>query len=185
MKKNYPAQQGISLVELVVGMLLLIIVLTATVSLFSTFLQVWSNEKSHTSMTQTARSAVDRMVREIRDAKSVSLDTTSSLTIRKFSGERNTFQRGSGFHANTLYLIIDKEDATLNGGLSANPITENVITNLVFTPCPDPVTSQVILISLEVTDPQTGKKHEFHTGACPWNSYQTLLYSKGGIIHDE
>lgn len=154
----------------------MMIVFSCMVNLFSQSILIWTVEKNGINMEQTARIAVDTIVRETRYAQKISLNHTGSLTITKISGEINTFQLGSGFHSNTLYIIIDKKNATPVGGISTNPITENIVTNLLFTPYPDLANIQAILITLEVMDQKNNKKYTIQTAGYPWNSNKTLLY---------
>lgn len=171
MKKYLTAQHGITLIELMIGMTLSIILLSGLLSVLSTNLTIWTAEKSRTSMQQIARIAVDKVMREIRYAQDISLNNTQSLRITKLSGEINTFQLGGGLHSNTLYMIIDKTRAIPAGGLSTNPITENVVTNLLFTLYSQSNNRQAITMTLEVTDKNTGQQQTIHTAGFPWNKH--------------
>lgn len=171
MKKHLTAQHGVTLIELIIGMTLAIILLSGMLSLFSTQLTSWAIEKNRTGLQQTARIAVDKMMREIRYAQDMSLNNTHSLKITKSSGEINTFQLGGELHVNTLYLIIDKTHAIPPGGSSTNPITENIVTNLLFTPYPSSTNFQAVGITLEVTDGKTGQKQTIHTASFPLNRH--------------
>jgi len=173
-------QRGVTLIEVVVGMVLMVILLSGMARLFSGSLLIWTAEKNRTSMEQTARIAVDDIVREIRYAQRISLNSSQSLTIEKVNGEINTFQLGGGLHASTLYMIIDKRGASPVGGVSASPITENIVTTLSFTPYPDSTTIQAIIITLEVTDQRTGKIQRIHTAGYPWNVQKPLLHQGVG-----
>lgn len=163
------------LVEVVVSVILMMIILSCMVNLFSQSLRVWTIHKNGIYLEETARIAVDTMVREIRYAKSLNLHS-NTLQITQLNGEQNTFQLGSGFYAKTLYRTIDKQGATPVGGSSTNPITENVVTTLLFAPYPDAENLQAILITLEVMNIHNGKKYTIHTAGYPWNSNKILLY---------
>jgi len=169
MKKHLTAEQGFTLIELMIYMTLTVILLSGMLSVFSVSLKIWTVEKSRTSLQQTARMATDQVIREIRYAQGIRLNHPQSLSITKPSGEINTFQLGGGLHGNTLYVIIDKTGVLPPGGTSTNPITENVVTSLLFTPYPVVATSQAIGVTLEVTDQNTGQKQTIHTAGYPWN----------------
>lgn len=169
MRKYLRSERGFTLIELIIYMTVTVILLSGMLSLFSAALTIWTVEKSRTSMQQTARIAVDKVMRELRYAKELSLNSAHSLRITKLSGETDTFQLGGGLHESTLYMIIDKTRAIPAGGMSTNPITENVVTNLRFTPYPDTNNIQAIGISLEVTDQSTGQQQTIHTAGYPWN----------------
>ena len=163
------------LVEVVVSFLLMMLILSCMVHLFSQSLGVWTITKNEMYLEETARIAVDTMVREIRYAKSLKLNS-NALQITQLNGEQNTFQLGSGFYGKTLYRTINKQGATPIGGISTNPITENVVSTLSFAPYPDSENLQAILITLEVINIQNGKKYTIHTAGYPWNSNKILLY---------
>ena len=176
MRKTIKNQRGISLLEVVVSMLLMTIILTSMIHLFSHSLFVWTTQKKLITMEEIARIAVDTMVREVRYSREIKLNHRGSLQITKLNGEVNTFQLGSELHANTLYILIDKQNAIPVGGISTNPLTENLVTTLLFTPYPEDGDMQAVLITLEVMDQQSKKKYILHTAGYPWNSFKTLLY---------
>ncbi|MBP2627104.1 MAG: hypothetical protein H6Q68_1815 [Firmicutes bacterium] len=169
MRKYIASERGVTLLELMIGMTVTVILLSGMLSLFGASLAIWTVEKSRTIMQQTARLTVDKIMREIRYGKELSLNNTHSLRVTKLSGEINTFQLGEGLHGSTLYIIIDKTKVIPAGGYSTNPITENVVTNLLFIPYPEMSNIQAIGITLEVTDPSTGQKQTIHTAGFPWN----------------
>lgn len=181
MKRYLIVQQGFTLLELVIGITLTLLLLSGLASLFSTSVIIWNTEKSRIDLQQTARIAVDAVMREIRYAQDIRMNHSQSLTITKPNGEMNTFQLGGGLYENTLYIIIDKTKAIPAGGISANPLTENVVTNLVFTPYPQKSDVQAVGITLEVTNNNTGQKQTIQTAGCPWNKPKPLLMQGGAV----
>lgn len=169
MKKKINTEQGITLLELLIGMTLVVILLSGMLSLLCTQLKNWTVEKNRTSMQQVVRIAVDTIMREVRYGKELSVPRTQSLRITKPNGEINTFELGEGLHAKTLYMTIDKRNAIPSGGMGTNPITENVVTSLVFTPYSSSSSRQAIGITIEVTEQSTGQKQMLHTVGYPWN----------------
>lgn len=168
MKKYLPTQTGLTLLEVLIGITLMLLLLFCMLNLFSSSLNLWTSDKNHTNIEQNARIAIDTMLREIRYACKINFKTSSSLTITKLDGEMNTFQLGGGVHSKTLYILIDKSKATSGGGRSSNPITENVVTSLQFTPYPERG-AKAVIIAIEVTDMATGKTQIIHTAISPWN----------------
>lgn len=184
MKKHLTAEQGLTLLELLIGITLTIFLLPGMLNLFTTSITIWNTEKSRTNLQQTARIAVDKVMREIRYAQDISLNHTKSLIITKLNGETNTFQLGEGLHSNTLYMITDKTKATPAGGISTNPLTENIVTNLVFIPYPQETNIQAVGITLEVTSNSTGQTQMIDTAGYPWNKPQQLAI-QGGAVNEQ
>jgi hypothetical protein len=135
----------------------MLILLTSIVTLFSGSLKIWLFAKNQTNIQQTARIAMDTIVREIQYAHQITFKNISSLVVTKINGEKNTLQLGGGLHSKTLYIIIDKTKVIPAGGISSNPITENLVTDLQFTPYPQSENAKAVLIILEVTD-EFGRK---------------------------
>ena len=169
MRKYLVAEDGVTLLELMIGMTITVILLSGMLSLLGASVTIWTMEKSRTSMQQTARMAVDKVVREIRYGKELHLNNPQSLSITKLSGEIITLHLGGGLHEHTLYMITDKTRAIPAGGIGTNPITENVVTHLLYTPYPHSDDIQAITITLEVTDTSTGQKQTIQTAGYPWN----------------
>lgn len=167
--KYFTTQHGLTLIELIIGMSLMLILLTGILNLFSGSIKVWMFGKNQTHIQQTARIAMDIIVHEVRYAHQITFASTSSLVVTKDNGQRNTLQLGSGLHAKTLYLIIDKTKVIPAGGFSSNPITENLVTNLQFTSYPQDEIVKAVLITIEVTDESTGQKVLIHTACYPLN----------------
>jgi len=170
MKKHLRSEQGFTLLEVMIGISLMMVLLPGMLNLFSTSINIWNIENNHTNMQQSVRIAVDKIIRNIRIAQGINLNHPQSLTVTKLNGETNTFQLGGGLHEKTLYMIIDKTQAIPLGGISTNPLTENVVTDLVFAPYPDSANIQAVTITLEVTDNSTGEKQTIQTAGYPWNT---------------
>lgn len=168
-QKYFTAQHGLTLIELIVSTSLMLILLIGIVDLFSGSIKIWILNKNQTQIQQAARIAMDTIVREIRYAHQITFKSPSSLVITKENGQNNTLQLGGGFNAKTLYIIIDKTKAIPAGGVSSNPITENLVTNLQFIPYPQNEPFKAVLITLEVTDESTGGKKLLHTACYPLN----------------
>jgi Tfp pilus assembly protein PilW len=168
MRNQSTSQQGFMLAELAISISLILMLLACFINLFSTALKIWTFDNTRSHQQQTASIAVDAMVREIRFAKRITFNSNSSLMITKVNGEMNTFQLGGGLNSKTLYLIIDKTKAIPAGGISSNPITENVVTDLQFKPHPN--TGKAVTIFLVVTDKNTGETQTIHTACYALNA---------------
>lgn len=169
MKKKLTTEQGITLLELLISMSLIVFLLSGMLNLFFVQLKSWGFGKNRTSTQQVARIAVESIMREIRYGKEITLSGVQSLKITKINGEINTVKLGEGLHDKTLYMTIDNRNAIPSGGIGSNPLTENVVTDLVFTPYPSPDHLQAIGITIEVTDQKTRQKQIIHTVGYPWN----------------
>jgi len=168
-QKYFTTQHGLTLIELIIGMSLMLILLTGIMDLLSGSIKVWISGKNQTHIQQTARIAMDTIVREIRYAHQITFKNASSIVVKKENGQSNTLQLGGGLHSKTLYIIIDKTKAIPAGGISSNPVTENLLTNLQFTSYPHNEIFRAVLITLEVTDESTGEKKLIHTACYPLN----------------
>ena len=171
MKKYLNTEQGITLLELLIGMVLMVVLLSGMLSLFFVQLKSWTIEKNRTSMQQVVRIAVDVIMREVRYGKEISLLQSQSLRVTKPNGEMITIELGEGLYNKTLYMKTDKSHATPSGGFGTNALTENVVTSLVFTPYPNRDHFQGVGITMEVTDQSTGQRQVLHTVGYPWNGH--------------
>lgn len=75
-------QLGFTLAELTVALALTAILLAALLSLLSTSLNSWQAGSTRTELQQTARYAVDMMVRELQYANSIIINSETSLTLQ-------------------------------------------------------------------------------------------------------
>lgn len=165
-RKCFLDQHGLTLIELVIGITLILCLLSSTVNLFSGSLKVWTFGKQQSQLNQTARIAMDSIVKDIRYAQQITLKNTSSLVVTKVNGETRTFQLGEGLHSKTLYVLIDKTKAIPPGGISSSPITENLVTDLQFVQREN---SKAVLVTLEVTNTSTGGRTLLWTACYPFN----------------
>lgn len=82
MIKSIRSERGTTLIELIVAMLLTVTVLAAISGILSSSLQAWIAGRSRTELQQTARIAIDMMVREMRYAQTLKLNSNLSLTVK-------------------------------------------------------------------------------------------------------
>lgn len=72
-------QKGFTLIEVVIGLAISVMLLSAMAGLLTSSLAQWYDSQSRMLVTQTARFATDSMVRELRYAKTVTIENDGSL----------------------------------------------------------------------------------------------------------
>lgn len=152
MKKYLDGNAGFTLVELVIGMTIAIILMSAVFGLLSVSLTSSRVGTAKVEAQETARTAIDAIVREIRtDALDITLPATDSAsnTLSILVADKvDTAQRNTiTFYtvSNVLYRKLDKWDGTS----TAFPMTEGTVTALSF----DVSHPRTVGISLTVTVP--------------------------------
>lgn len=146
-------QSGITLVELIIGMALTVLLITAVVSLLSTSLQAWQTGSRKTEVQQTARFALDSVARELRYATGVVIDENKhGVTFKK---------NDTAASEDTIYIscssngVLRRENKSEGGG--AQPITgeNNVKVAVAFEL--DASDNRTVRILLTATDTYTDK----------------------------
>lgn len=74
-------QRGFSLIEMMVAVVILGLIILALVTFFTGGTKAWVAGQSQLEAQRNARQAMDRMVREIREASNVIASSTSSIEI--------------------------------------------------------------------------------------------------------
>jgi type II secretory pathway pseudopilin PulG len=135
MKKYLAGNAGFTLVELAIGMTLTIILMSAVFGLLSVSLTSSRIGIAKVEAQETARVAVDAMVREIRnDALDITVPatntTSSTLSILIADDQDSTKRNTVTFYvaSKTLYRKLDK----WNGNSGTFPVTEGTVTDLLF-----------------------------------------------------
>ena len=84
MKKKYNMknQKGFSLIEMMVVVVILGLIVLGLVTFFTGGAKSWVAGQSQLEAQRNARQAMDRMVREIREASNIIVDSTSSKKIK-------------------------------------------------------------------------------------------------------
>ena len=80
-KYNIKNQKGFSLIEMMVVVVILGLIVLGLVTFFTGGTKSWVAGQYQLTAQRNARQAIDRMVREIRQAKSVNSGTTNSITV--------------------------------------------------------------------------------------------------------
>jgi type II secretory pathway pseudopilin PulG len=153
-KKILADKSGMTLIELIMGMVITTLLMAVIINNLSTSIIAWQAGKNRSEIESTARLAIDSIVREIRYANNLQLDSKSSLTITKKNPATNkiqekiTFRYGSS-EAKAIYKITDKTPS--GGGIGTNPLTPAVIRNLEFEYDPA-VDRNEVAILIQATD---------------------------------
>ncbi|HWR43648.1 PilW family protein [Sporomusa sp.] len=84
--KNIKGQSGFTLIELMIGLGLTVLLMSAIFGLLFTSLRSWQQGKSHVEIHQTVRIAVDTIARQVRYAYTVSSPDGKTLRIKSAAG---------------------------------------------------------------------------------------------------
>jgi prepilin-type N-terminal cleavage/methylation domain-containing protein len=151
MKKS--ARGGFTLVEVLIGLMLTALLLQALFPMLVTSFLSWQTSVSRMVTHQTARTAMEAMIRELRFASSIAVplpgQRSSGIRFTKIDSAGNPqtliFQQGSssGMNTRTLYRINPPGEAT--------PLTQEVVSDLYFQFQPP----RLVFVSLTLADPQT------------------------------
>lgn len=87
MKRYWASQQGLTLIELMSGLSIFILLLSAIVPVLTISVKAWQQGRSQAELQQTARLAVERVTHSVRYATSVSVaDSGGSLVLKDGDG---------------------------------------------------------------------------------------------------
>lgn len=145
---------GMTLIELVIGMAVTTLLMAAMVSNLLTAFHAWQAGKTRSEVEQSARYAAESIIREIRYANKIHLNSKSSITITKNNpstgkvAETITFRYGSS-ESKMIYKVTDKSAS--GGGSGTNPLTPAVIKNLEFEYAPT-AERNIVTIIIQATD---------------------------------
>ena len=147
-------QGGFSLLETLIGLMLTALLLQAIPPLLSTAVVSWRQSVARTATHQSARMAMEAMLRELRPAwqvlspsPGVAAATVTVDTLDEAGNKtRLTFRLGTalGTNRHTLYRI--------SGGGQATPLTEDTVSELRFEYNPP----NLLIVHLTLTDRDTG-----------------------------
>lgn len=115
MKRIHFNQQGFTLAELIIGMSLTVLLLSGIGTLISVNIQSWLNGSSRTEVQQTARYAMDMMVRELRYAKTFTLENDHSLRFVDTKPPNNQYR----YYLDTTNHILYRQPI----GFTQQPVT--------------------------------------------------------------
>lgn len=142
---------GISLIEAIISIAILAVMMVVITKGMSAFLVAYRNVKEVRKLENSALSAMDRIIREVRNAESV--DTTnSSLSSANGVLVLNTTDSSGSAMTVKFYLSGNKIYVEENG-ISLGPITATgiSITSLTFRLISTPV-SQAVKVEMSILD---------------------------------
>ncbi len=166
MQNSMTGQRGMTLIELMLGLMLTVVLLSGIFGLLSTSLVSWKSGISRSEVQQTARFAVDSMVRDLRYGDNYELGNDGrSITYRNIkSGQYgNTYRYHVSTADHKLYKTgiipqVVSQPVTGENVKGANYIILNPDNQALFRQ-PDPSKPDTITITVEAKDTVTG--HSF------------------------
>lgn len=169
MKREFLQQQrGFTLLELMIGFTLSIVLLAAVVPALSINVKVWFEGSAGTEVQQSARHAVDTMVRELRYGDTYSLQSSTDISFRDIkSGTTVRYFLSGG----KLYRETVGSPQPLTGD---NPVTAQVV---VHSPSGEELFSlrgdqpSVVYIALAATDTVTNQNVTLRTAVAGMSGY--------------
>jgi prepilin-type N-terminal cleavage/methylation domain-containing protein len=164
---NSELQRGFTLIEIIVVIVILAIVSGITVKFVIDGLRIYTMTVNQKTLFDEGKLALERMCRDIRDARSITGVTASSITFvrddataQDIAGETIIFQRNAG--ANTLEKVKASPAAT---STMASNVTAFAVTN---------ATNEILLtLTLQLT---TGENVTLQTKVYPKNLAKNLNY---------
>ncbi|QJW45338.1 hypothetical protein HA075_05755 [bacterium BFN5] len=167
-KRRLVAQEGVTLIELLLSLALTVLLLQVTVQVLGITLTEWQIKTSRTELQQNARFAVDSIVRDLQYAKSITINGTKQLSFLSDKYTHNAPQVTYTYDtaAKPYAIRRNKNDGSgaqpVAGGSLTSPITISscTFTSLVNNSLGKPKT---IHIALTATDTNTGQQFSIET----------------------
>lgn len=155
MKKHIASPQGLTLVELLISLALAASLLTAMFGLLSSSLKTGMFDRSQIELQQTARIALDMMVRELRFSRTVSLPDSTSLAF--------TVPRSDGSY-DTIHYFQDSDGILRrNHGGGNQPVTGGNGVKVAINLSWADTSQRIICLALTATDEVTGRSYTLQT----------------------
>lgn len=158
MKRIRFNQQGFTLAELILGMSLTVLLLSGIGTLLSVNIQSWLNGSSRTEVQQTARYAMDMMVRELRYAKNFTSESAYSNKYSVLFNDTSTPAPNKyRYYLQTTNHILYREPVSPDGtpqpvtGANVNGST-NVVINTNNETLFEVLDNNTVVITLTATD---------------------------------
>lgn len=151
---SYNGEQGFTLVEAIIGMMLMIILMTATLSLFNVSIRSHQFSMGRVNDLQQSRQAVDIIVEEIRYAKSIVPPTSPFRTLQYTD-------------ANDIINVLsfnpsDKRVYLKHGESASKAITSGIFTDLQFN-ADSKGDTKLLIIKMTLKDDRTQETLETET----------------------
>jgi prepilin-type N-terminal cleavage/methylation domain-containing protein len=158
--------RGFTLMEIIITIVILSVIALFTFSFFVDLTKVYTSMESQRSIHQEAAYIVERISREIRDAKSVSV-SVNSVTFRR--GHAIATDSSSNVYVRFRLSGTDlyRDSGPLSPIYTVSKIIGRNITN--FAAAPMGVLPQNNVVQISVSVSQGGLTHSYGTYVCPKN----------------
>ena len=113
MNSRFRRQAGFTLIELMIVLTITVVLLSAMVPLLSTSLQAWRNGSSRSELQQTARFAVDSMVRDLRYGSDYEKVSDWEITFTNSAKSPAAYRLNTSTHI--LYEVTNGSSQPLTG----------------------------------------------------------------------
>lgn len=153
--QNGKAQQGFTLVELIIAAMLAVMVITAMAGIMTVSVKLYSHSVHQWQIQQNARLAAEYMVRDFRYARQVRAIDTGSARLQDKTGAEVVYHLGTN---RVLYRVK-------NGGPNALTDEKYPVSDLIF----QWRDSRIMHISFAVQNPAAGDSFMIDTAVAPLN----------------
>ncbi|EGO61905.1 PilW family protein [Acetonema longum] len=149
------SQQGFTLVELMVAVMLAIMMITVMAGIMRVSVKLYNSSVHQLQIQQNARLAAEYMVRDFRYARQIGAVDTGSARLQDKTGAEVMYRLGTN---HVLYRVR-------NGGINALTDEKYAVSDLIF----QWRDSGIMHISFAVQNPATGDSFRIDTGVAPLN----------------
>jgi len=173
---NRSFNQGFTLVELLVGLVITVVLLSGVLGILGVSVRAWGAGRSQVEVQQTARYAIDLMSRELRYADSRGYSLPDSRTIVFYDLRTGNQLK---YNVSTTDFILYRENLTTGGG--PQPITGANVQNVnnvqinndgsALFSFPTPGDNLTVSITLKATDTFTGQTAVLRTAVSSLSRY--------------
>jgi len=158
-------QQGVTLIELLVGIALLAVVIGLAFNYYNVGASSFEVGERRTNMQQVARLAADNVIEELRYAKEIEIEDSKSNFNNEEDGWNYFYFTDGNLMLKEYYYCDDKNEVKYNKDDLFEPLTNNVKFNEDETNYDFNEDDNILEIELEVKDAQDDNfTHEIETG---------------------
>lgn len=163
-------QAGFTLLEVLISLTITVVLLAALIPLFATSLALWRTSGSQSEVQQTARFAVDSMVRDLKYGSDIRKVNDNELSFIDAQGRRSGYRLSTSSHILYNLLSNDKPQPVTGANIQA---AANVLVygdygsaKALFH-----VQEQTVYLYLTAVDTVTGQSFTVHTAVGRIASY--------------
>lgn len=170
MRKDASGQAGFTLLEVLICLTITAVLLAAMIPLFATSLALWRISGSRSEVQQTARFAVDSMVRDLKYGSDIRKVDDNELSFIDVQGRRSGYRLSTSSHI--LYNLLSND--------TPQPVTganiQKAVNVLVYGDYGSAkalfhVQEQTVYLYLTAVDTVTGQSFTVHTAVGRIASY--------------